>query len=38
MPYLFEAGRRAAKAQLAQIVALTQQSLRPRAGLRPVAS
>ena len=37
MPYLFEAGRRAAKAQLAQIVALTQLALRPVAGLRPVA-
>ena len=38
MPYLFEAGRRAARAQLAQIVALTQQALRPSAGLRPAAS
>ena len=37
MPYLFEAGRRAAKAQLAQIVALTQLALRPVSGLRPVA-
>lgn len=37
MPYLFEAGRRAAKAQLTQLVALTQQALRPMAGLRPVA-
>lgn len=38
MPYLFEAGRRAARAQLAQIVALMQQALRPIAGLRPAAS
>lgn len=39
MPYLFEAGRRAAKAQLAQIVALTQlPDWQPTAGLRPLAS
>ncbi len=37
MPYLFEAGRRAARAQLAQITALARQTLRPTAGfgLRP---
>lgn len=38
MPYLFEAGRRAAKAQLAQIAALSRHSLRPTADLRSIAS
>jgi NTE family protein len=38
MPYLFEAGRRAAKAQLAQIAALSRHRLRPTADLRSIAS
>jgi NTE family protein len=38
MPYLFEAGRRAAQAQLVHIVALLRQLPRPAPHLHPMAS